>query len=85
MAEIKMGDMVRDKVTGFTGKVIGYHNWLNGCTTCTVQPTSIDKDGQPIKSHSFDLPQLELVTESAPVEKKSAGGPHDEPTRTLAP
>lgn len=84
MAEIKLGDMARDTVTGFTGKVIGITKWLNGCTVITLKPTSLDKDGKPFESVAVDEPQVELVEAAKiPVKEKGRGGPpKSDPTRS---
>ncbi|HLW67875.1 MAG TPA: hypothetical protein VKS79_21330 [Gemmataceae bacterium] len=85
MAEFKPGDRARDKISGFEGVVTGVHKWINGCTTISVQKETLDKDGLPLKSQSFDAPQCELVEASAPVPEKPSGGPHDQPERVLSP
>jgi hypothetical protein len=78
---IELGDVVRDKVTGFEGVAIGVTTWLHGCRRITVQPRAL-KDGRPIEPLSFDEPQLEIV-ETKVVEQGSrkTGGPRPEPTR----
>ena len=42
----QLGDLVKDKVTGFTGIVICRAVWLNGCARLTVQPQKVGKDGK---------------------------------------
>jgi len=59
-ANIELGDVAKDTLTGFTGTVIARTRWLSNCDRLTVQPKEI-KDGKPIQAHSFDLPNLEFV------------------------
>jgi hypothetical protein len=59
---VKLGDKVKDRVTGLTGIVIARTDWLNGCIRMTVQPQEL-KDGKPVDRQlrhrgvgsSFDL------------------------------
>ena len=64
----KLGDRVKDKVTGFKGVVVAAHNYLNGCTRLTVQP-KLSKDGKMPQTECFDEPQLMVLTK----EKHSVG------------
>lgn len=60
---IKLGDRVKDLVTGFEGIVIGRTEWLYGCTTLGVKSSEL-KDGKPIESLWFDEQSLDaLATE----------------------
>lgn len=72
--EIELGDVVRDKITGFTGVAIGRTKWIHGCERITIQPQEL-KEGKPIDSHTFDLPQLELVTKAVAETTGKTGGP----------
>ena len=81
---MKLGDKVRDTVTGLEGTVIARHEYLNGCVRLSVQPKEV-KDGKPVDSSAFDIEQLELV-ETVPLRVVArTGGPHDEPSRPSAP
>ncbi len=72
----KLGDLVKDKVSGFKGVIVSQHDYLNGCTRFTVQPL-IDKDWKLPVSETFDMPQLETITvdaaESEPKEGRTGG------------
>ena len=72
--KIKLGDLAKDKITGFTGVVICVSNFLNGCTRCAIQPKELEK-GIPIEEHYFDIEQLVKVKESTKAEAKPKGGP----------
>ena len=64
---IKLGQRVRDVVTGFTGIAETRMEWLNGCVRISVQPPArISKeDGSQYvqESKSFDEEQLEILEE----------------------
>lgn len=78
---IKLGQEVKDKVTGFTGVAIGRTEWINGCARVIVQP-KVDKDGKVPDCLNIDEPQLEVTGEGAyKKEETNTGGPLDLPTR----
>lgn len=56
----ELGTKVRDKVTGYTGIVIGRTEWLYGCRRYTVQSQEM-KDGKPVESMGFDEDALEVL------------------------
>lgn len=68
MATIRLGDEVRDRITGFQGVVVAKHTYLEGCARFTVQPP-IDNEGKLPESHTFDEVILE-VTASQKVKIK---------------
>ena len=83
--KVKLGDKVKDKVSGFTGVIVSQHEYLNGCTRFTIQPV-IDKDGKLPDSATFDAPQLELVEKKVAEAEKGenkTGGPskHEDESR----
>ena len=82
--DIKLGDLVKDSITGFEGVVICVAEWLHGCRRMTVQPKAL-KDGRPIESASFDEPQLVLLNQAPPKRKADTGGPRPEPSRQASP
>lgn len=77
---IKLGDLARDTITGFTGVVVAETKWLHGCMRMTLQPKALH-DGKPIDAATFDLPQLELVPAVREKTTSGTGGPRPEPTR----
>jgi len=80
---IKLGNVVRDKITGFTGVVVCRSEWLNGCVRVAVQPKEL-KDGVPIKECAFDEDQLEVISEDFKQSKKT-GGDREMPSRPEEP
>ena len=69
---VKLGDKVRDSITGFGGIVIARAEYLNGCISLQVEATKL-KDGEPIEAHWFDEQRLTNAS------KAKAGGPQSHP------
>jgi len=86
MGKIKLGDKVRDNITGFEGVAIARTQWLHGCDRITIQPDRLDKDGKTMDACSFDEQQVELV-EQRPIKvskqstARATGGPRRDPGR----
>ncbi len=72
---IKLGDDVRDQVTGFRGIVIAITQWLNGCARMVVQPKGSDKEGKIKASETIDELQLEVVKPAHHTPNRATGGP----------
>lgn len=78
--EAKLGDLVRDRVSGFQGIAVSLHRYLQGCDRMSVQP-KVKKDGTLPESKSFDAPDLEVLERAAvnyaePIEeRRQTGGP----------
>ena len=82
---IKLGQEVRDIVTGFTGIATVRADHLFGCIRIGVKPQGFDKDGRIQDHEFFDEAALEVVGEGIfpslpePVKpKKTTGGPDRE-------
>jgi len=73
MAEVKMGQKVRCRLSGFEGTADGRAVYLNGCVNIRVTANEL-KDGEPNRVW-FDEQDLEIVAEAAPTEAKPSGGP----------
>ncbi len=79
---VKLGNKVRDSITGFEGVVVARTEWLYGCTRCGVAPTKLH-DGKPVEDQWFDEQRLEVLRDDKPQVSKDSnaqtGGPHDDP------
>lgn len=77
MSKYQNGDVVKDRVTGYTGMIIATVLWLNGCTRYVVQSQGLKKDsGEPLERGEFDELQLDLVEAdkfAGPVQHKTGG------------
>jgi len=80
---VKLGDKVRDPISGFEGVIVSTHHYQYGCTRMSVQPP-VDKDGKLPEIQSFDEPALELVKAQVAVpdpkpSRQRTGGPDKYP------
>ena len=84
MTKIKVGQRVKDTISGFEGIVFGITEYLHGCRHICIKPTELDKDGVPRKGQWIDEPQVEIVKASKTLKRSGdTGGPKDENTRKL--
>lgn len=60
MTTIKLGDIAKDKITGFQGVVTGRSRYLTNIDRWTLQPQVI-KDGKAVESQTFDENRVEFV------------------------
>lgn len=75
MIVVKLGDLVKDSISGLQGVAVSEHNYLNGCTRITVQP-KVDKEGKLPESCTFDEPQLLIIRPQVVKEgHHDTGGP----------
>lgn len=82
---IKLGDRVKDKISGFKGIVVCRSEWLNGCVRITIQPEAC-KSGNPLDAQTYDEHQIERLQETAIAPARVAtGGPSIKPTRNREP
>lgn len=71
----RVGDRVKDRVSGFAGVVVAATSYMNGCTRCGVHP-SVKKDGTLPEEKWFDEPQLRVTKRNAvPKGDDETGGP----------
>lgn len=84
---VKLGQEVKDRITGFQGIAIGRTVYLQGCARVLVQPP-LDKDGKMVEAASFDEPDIEVVGLGVlpkPKEDEPPGGPRPTATRAVGP
>lgn len=88
---IELGDKVKDKITPFSGIVIGVTSWLNGCRTIGIKALAL-ANGKPQDAYWLDENQLEIVKKKAKVIKpivykdvEKTGGPHEIPQKSIQP
>ena len=67
---IKLGQEVRDNVTGFQGIAVCRVIWLHGCERISVQPPAVDGAEKLPEANHFDEPQLEIVGDGVLVKSK---------------
>jgi len=78
-AGIKLGDLVKDVITDFTGIATSRTEHLYGCVHIGITSRGLDKDGIPVGAMSFDEQRVILVDKRDPVvspdSKATSGGP----------
>ncbi len=78
-AGIKLGDFVKDMITGFTGIASSRTEHLFGCVHIGITSNRMDKDGVPVGVMNFDeqrvvrLDQRDVVV--SPDSTATSGGP----------
>ena len=86
---IKLGQEVKDRVTGFKGIAIGRTHYLQGCDRVLVQP-KVGKDEVTIPdATSFDEPDLVFVgpgifPDLKPKSTKPPGGPRPSTSKRIS-
>ena len=75
----QLGDLARDKVTGFEGTITSITKFLTGCKQYGLTPLAMDN--KVFSPECFDAPRLEILEkESVKTEdvsdKKEPGGPN---------
>ncbi len=58
---IKLGQKVRDKITGFTGIATGHAKYLTGCDQYLTQPDCGEDNKKYPGSNWFDEGRLEVI------------------------
>ena len=81
---IKLGDRVRDRISGFEGIATATAAYLNGCNRVLVEPAKLDKEGKLIEALWFDDVQVEMAQKGAFAKGKTkVGGPaRSDPSRS---
>ena len=74
MREIKLGDKVKCKITGFTGVAVAKTEFLNGCIQFMVAPKGDKKNKMP-EEIGIDEQSLEIIKVKKKVVKRDNGGP----------
>lgn len=61
MHNIKLGDEVKDSITGFKGVVYCITEWLHSEDRASLQPRELNKDSDQREPQTFDVQQLEVI------------------------
>lgn len=73
MVKIKLGDKIKDRISGLEGIATAKAIYLYGCTQYEVTPNQLH-DGKPIEGIWIDEPQLELVKDNGEKEPEPVYG-----------
>lgn len=72
--KIDLGDLARDRITGYKGIVVAKTEWLNGCVRVTLQAQKLDAGKVP-QTESFDVEQVEVLKVAEFKPSTPSGGP----------
>jgi len=88
MSEIKLGQEVKDKITGYIGITVSKTVFLNGCVRFGVQRRMVKGDKEQPQVELFDEPDLKVIGNGILAEEKveepkkhNHGDPNFRPTR----
>ncbi len=74
MFKFELHQIVKDKVSGFTGVILGRTEYATGCIQYGVAPQKLDKDGKVCDWLWFDESRLKETGKSIS-SLRSIGGP----------
>jgi len=78
-AGIKLGDLVKDLITGFTGIASSRTEHLFGCVHIGITSNRMDKDGVPVGVMNFDEQRVVRIDKRdivvSPDSTAKSGGP----------
>ena len=69
MPRVKLGQEVKDIVSGYIGIAMGVTTWMYGCRRVIVVPKDCLK-GKPQDGETFDEPQLEIISDGIMPKKE---------------
>jgi hypothetical protein len=74
---MKLGDVVRDKISGFRGVAPPRVEYLNGSVEWQITPISgmVGTNAQPVESREFDHDRLEFLHDLRTERELRAGEP----------
>lgn len=78
--KFKLGERVRDTLSGYEGICYSINTWLHGCRHIGIKPLGCDKDGKPWETRWFDEPQVEHAKGPVVAPTGAVGGPKETPT-----
>jgi hypothetical protein len=82
---VRLGDRVKDTVSGLIGIVVAKTEWLNGCWRIAVQQ-KVTKDGKLPDLCNFDIEQLIVIKNKASkISQKETGGDRPDVTKRIDP
>lgn len=71
--KFKLGEILRDKITGFTGVVMGRTEYVTGCIQYGLLPCNLDKDGNMQSWKWLDEIRLKPTGERIEIQKDDSG------------
>ena len=82
---LKLGQKVKDRISGFSGVLSARSEFLNGCVRLQLTPDRLH-EGKLIEAEWFDETQVDVLEDTpAPEPKTRPGGPRPEARRAMDP
>ena len=78
--KIKLGQYVKDEITGFEGVAVSITEWMNGCRRIGIQSKEMH-EGKPIEIEWVDEKQVAKVKPGRIKQVAATGGPRQDPKR----
>ena len=74
--QVKLGDLVKDTVTGFKGIAIADITYYNGCRQICIKPKMKKGEVKMGDGEYVDIQQVKVIkSKTQKVERKATGGP----------
>ena len=64
---IKMGDLVKDRISGFEGVVVAVSEYLYNADRVCVRPNSLNEDGSLKDSNFFDNTSVDIIQKNSAI------------------
>jgi hypothetical protein len=71
---IDLGSEAKDRITKFSGVIIGYCKYLNGCERYLIQPKKL-RNEKMVEAEWIDSQQVEVTKAVKKKTVKKVGGP----------
>lgn len=76
--KVKLGDNVRDNVTGYEGVCTSITRHLNGCRRIGIQGSKLDQNNLPVDVYVVDETTVEVLKPKVlKTEQAEKGGPNE--------
>ena len=72
---VQLGDLAKDKITGFEGIAMSITSYYNNCDRVGLQPRELSKDGYVRSREFFDVTQVEVVEKGVVAPEPTVANP----------
>lgn len=79
---VKLGTIVTDSITGFSGVAVSRTEYIHGCARIVIQPKALH-EGKIVEAQAFD--ELQLVGHEPKAVGTEKGGPAPIPSNRSIP
>lgn len=76
--KVKLGDRVKDNVTGYEGICTSITKFLNGCRRIGIQGSGLDQNNLPVDAYVVDETTVDVLKSKVlKTEQEENGGPNE--------